>query len=392
MKLKQLILLNITLFAAPALAQDFDLAACLSNHPIKRTVYRDQDDVVRCVNFGGKKAVEYKYNSLEGYTIGKQKLAVGALVGKKFYGFEGIPEGELQSAATSLDFYGGVLKNLFKEVNQIKPLDQLIREYFPDEKKQNEFIDKATKEYLGTLQKEIPAEFEGKTLIEKLNFLQNEINENNAARKNLPVLEELTFDERVDVRVKLTSADRQKMSISECNPAISKHYNEIFSKGMISKSKMENDRLLAETNIFDGKIKIVLGTFLLDNLLDKTIEETKPILANIPKTVSNETVNLRYNKDGSQDHDFPELPVISRVLVHELGHVHQFAMLKEQNSPYELYKLYVNVAGQMAKPEQFSSVPKKLKNQITSQILEPLMGAFEYSAESYFVDAVPCIL
>jgi hypothetical protein len=38
---------------------------CLEEHPQKRTVYRDEAGVVTCVNYGGKRAVEYSYNKFK---------------------------------------------------------------------------------------------------------------------------------------------------------------------------------------------------------------------------------------------------------------------------------------------------------------------------------------
>ncbi|MEZ4846116.1 MAG: hypothetical protein R2877_03940 [Bdellovibrionota bacterium] len=391
MKYKYLILLLFLSTAQTAHSADnFDLTACKKEHGASRTVYRDEKDVVRCVNFGGKKAVEYSYNAIPDLVIGKQKYAEGALIGKKFYGFAGVPEGESQ-LVTSKHFHGTVLIDLFKSKSN-QTLGSTYSSFYPSEKKQHDFINQTTEEYLSRQQKQVDPEFYERTFIEKLNYLQNEINQTNQAKPINPPLEELTTTERVKVRAHLVDSKNQKMSITQCNPTVAANYNQVFTDNMIVKRKMENSRLLAETNIFDNGIKIVLGTFMLENLMDKTIEETKPILNDEPMTEASETVNLRYNRDGSQDHDFPTLPVLSRVLVHELGHVHQFAMLRQPNNPFELYKIYINVAGPISRENEFQSVLKKLKNEIKTQIVEPLMGVFEYSAESYFVDAVPCIL
>lgn len=356
-----------------------------------RTVYRDQNNQVRCVNYGGKKAVEYNYNNLPGLTFAKEKFEVGAVIGKKFHGFDTIPNTESYLPNTE-NFHYGVLKEFFKEINQIKSLDKLLQETYSEGKKQNNFIHTITEEYVASKKREVPPEFYERTFIEKINFLQNEINHDAGSEKITPPIFDLDTPEKIKVRTQLHNTDHQIMSIARCNPIVASNYGHILFENMIGKRTMENSRLFAETNLFEGKTKILLGTFFLENLLDKTIAETKTVMKDAPLDESNETVMMRYNRDGSQDHEFPELPVFSRVLVHELGHVHQFRMLLQANSPYELHKVYLNLAARMAKKDQFLSVPKKLKAEIKSQILEPAMSVFEYSAESYFVDAVPCIL
>lgn len=364
---------------------------CLEEHPQKRTVYRDEAGVVTCVNYGGKRAVEYSYNKFKNFSLGKQKYSEGALIGKKFHGFESIQTNDVQSPISD-GFHGTVLKELFNEVNQVTTLDQLLEKNYPNIKKQNAFVKGVAQEYFTAKAKEVPVEFEEKTLIEKLNFIQNEMYlEQPQTMKDLGIVD-LDDAESLRVLQQLFKSDNQKMSISQCNPGVVDFYQKVLMDNMISKKTMENERLFAETNIFEEKIKILLGTFFMENLLDKTIGETKEIMKGVPLNEENETVMMRYNRDGSQEHEFPELSVFSRVLVHELGHVHQFSMLRKPNSPYQLYKIYLNLAARMAKQDQFLNVPEKFKNEIKSQILEPVMGAFEYSAEAYFVDAVPCIL
>jgi hypothetical protein len=98
--------------------------------------------------------------------LGKQKYSEGALIGKKFHGFESIQTNDVQSPISD-GFHGTVLKELFNEVNQVTTLDQLLEKNYPNIKKQNAFVKGVAQEYFTAKAKEVPVEFEEKNLDRK---------------------------------------------------------------------------------------------------------------------------------------------------------------------------------------------------------------------------------
>lgn len=161
---------------------------------------------------------------------------------------------------------------------------------------------------------------------------------------------------------------------------------------MVGKRNMKNEHLFAETNIFDGKIKILFSLFTLENLMDKTINEVSEMLKNEPQDEETSIILSRYNREGSDAKELLELPLLSRIMVHELGHVHQLSMLENESSEYKLNRINISLVARMVKKNEFPSIPMKLKELIKEKILEKVLGVFEYSAEAYFIDAVPCVI
>ncbi len=116
------------------------------------------------------------------------------------------------------------------------------------------------------------------------------------------------------------------------------------------------------------------------------------MLKNEPQDEETSIILSRYNREGSDAKELLELPLLSRIMVHELGHVHQLSMLENESSEYKLNRINISLVARMVKKNEFPSIPMKLKELIKEKILEKVLGVFEYSAEAYFIDAVPCVI
>jgi hypothetical protein len=200
---------------------------------------------------------------------------------------------------------------------------------------------------------------------------------------------ELQDGDQAKIQEALTEKSGEKLSIQQCNEDIYDDIETLLRENQIIRRKIKEPRMFAETNFVDNKVRISLSNLFMDQFSDKNIPEVEKMLEKMPSQITFEMVNRRYEHGGEHlsFEEYGNLKVFPRILVHELGHVYQF---KTMLNP--LGRIMPGLASKMSKKDQFPSVPKKMKESLQNEILEPMMTAFEYSAESFFVDAIPCVL
>ncbi len=209
--------------------------SCLDQHQPGRTIYRNDQGDVSCVNYGGKKAVQYIYNKIDRIVLGGMRFSSGAVVGKKFYGFKTVNEGTTYLPNTN-EFHSTVLSELFSEINTVQTLDQLIREYYPNEEKRNKLLEEIIKDYESSARTILPEGFYEKSYTEKLGWINDLIANDSSEKKDI---QDLSILEKSTLQTHLFKTNGQKISISQCNPTVVNFYNTILTENMVGKRNMK---------------------------------------------------------------------------------------------------------------------------------------------------------
>ncbi len=378
-------------FVIPSASQaTYNLKECQENTGSDRKIYRDETGKVRCVNFGNNKSVEYDYSS-EFIEIKNTWYEPGSVIKKTFSGFTTL---ENRSYTPDEDsFYLGVLKEFFGEINKLQSLDQWINQRYPKAKQQNNFIDDIVNDYFNSQKEEVPEQLKELPNVEKLKFIQNQFEKEPPTAAESEPITPLNFLDKERIRSNLNRKNGEKPSVKVCNSRVVADLTSIIEQKAVKRREMKDPRMLAETSAIDGKITVLLSNLLLNTLYDKNYGETKIYFQNIPYQIQLATINQRYHggEDPFSNGQMNDLSVLTRALVHELGHVHQFVLMKNPND-YSLTRILPGLAVRISKKDQFLSIPAKDKKAVQEEVVEPLMKVMEFSAESFFVDNIPCVL
>ena len=395
------VVLLIAIFGSlPAFAADFDVSKCVAYKGQAQKIFRDKNRRIRCISFGGK-AVEYIYNDTkQNQVLDKKTYVPWSLMGKKFHNFQHIqllPNRTLFLPYEEVFFTGVVYEQLMTELPQVKTLETVLNEFFPDQIKRTEFLDKQIQNFFKSQKIEIAENYSEMTTGEKLQYL--EMNMKSGWDRQRYTHKKLSAANKKKIRNNLNVRANSKLSIAQCNPTVSEFIrNQLKQNGFY-----QNDLdlpLLAHTTYVGPKPAVIMGNILLNDFYNVNgIQTEQEILAGleskkyIPKdTWLAQSKNYYRTDQPAVIKDISKVLTLSRVVLHETGHVLQLYMSNTAGDPFRQDRIRMGAASILAYPQYSRGVPKKLRKKINKEILEKYLDIIEYGAESFFMDAAPCIL
>lgn len=379
------IVLLVSLLPAIAGAKAFDSSVCFQDKSEKLNLYRDDTGYVRCAHFGRGRVVEYSYATQDQEIDGK-KYVQGALVGKKFHGMKHLAMNGATFGPNTSEFQDGLVQEILLEINDLKTLPMIIQEFYPSIEERQSLVLTLLKDQ--KLSEELDPDWlkdlKRISTSASANFFQNR-----SERKTFP----LDSDGESSIVSTLTANFNNQVSVQQCNEFTFDNIAMRVVAGVVNTTTFTDDpTTMGETWVVEKIANIFLSPILF-SISDKTIFDSKSV---IPDSSDQDIrqIKITYfrNENFSPINEYKNVSLLSRILVHEMGHARQFELFSSSPQKYKLDVALMNLAVNLADETKFPMIPVEMKKKIQEQIVDRFKNTIEFAAESYFVDAVPCVL